>query len=210
MLNKQANILEHLAKEPWKRYTFTELFKISKTKSRSYLSLTLNRFVEDNIIAKELVGRIPVYSLNIASAKARVFAGFVLEYTGWRKRHILHKDMEKIMTRIPTKGYVFIITGSYAKNKQVNESDIDTVVIVDDSVEVKSIYAELAHVCEMNIPPVHLYVFRNNEFLEMLLSRQANYGKEIAGNNLILAGGEIYMNIIMEAMQNGFTGKNTY
>ena len=40
----------------------------------------------------------------------------------------------------------------------------------------------------------------------MLLTKGANYGKEIANKNLILFGGEGYYNIISEAVKNGFTG----
>ena len=58
----------------------------------------------------------------------------------------------------------------------------------------------------MNIPPIHLYVFRNREYIEMLSNKEANYGKEIARNNLILAGGQIHLKLISEAMQNGFNG----
>ncbi|MDO8549452.1 MAG: hypothetical protein Q7S39_04765, partial [Ignavibacteria bacterium] len=85
-------------------------------------------------------------------------------------------------------------------------SDIDITIICDDTLEPKRIYAELKQDCELNIPPIHLYVFKNSEFLNMLLTKGANYGKEIANKNLILFGGEGYYNIISEAVKNGFTG----
>ena len=58
----------------------------------------------------------------------------------------------------------------------------------------------------MSIPKIHLYVFRKSEFLAMLLERKANYGKEVARNNMILTGGQGYFRIIGEAMRNGFSG----
>lgn len=79
-------------------------------------------------------------------------------------------------------------------------------IICDDAFETKKIYAELKQDCELNIPPIHLYVFKNSEFLKMLLNKEANYGKEIANKNLILFGGEGYYKIISEAVKNGFTG----
>ena len=210
MNKKESEILYYFANEPWRKYTFTELKKVSKKKSKSYLALTLKRFIKDNIVKKELVGRLPIYSLNTTSTKARTFAGFVLENNGWNKKQIRYEDMEKIIKQIPTQNYVFIITGSYAKNKQTETSDIDVVILVDDSMDTKRVYAELSFTCEMNIPPIHLYVFKNKEFLEMLLNKEANYGKEIVKNSLILYGGQVYIQLIEEAIRNGFTGKFTY
>ena len=210
MINKEGGILHYFASEPWKKYTFTELKKASKKKSKSYLALSLKKFVKKNILKQEMMGKLPVYSLDISSTKARIFAGFILENDAWSKKQIPYKDMEKIMLQMPTQDYVFIIAGSYAKNKQTEKSDIDVVILVDDAMETKRVYAELSHACEMNIPPIHLYVFKNKEFLEMLLNKEANYGKEIVLNNLILCGGQVYIHLIAEAMNHGFTGKFTY
>ena len=58
----------------------------------------------------------------------------------------------------------------------------------------------------LNIPPIHLYTFKKSEFLNMLLDTKANYGKEIAKNNLILSGGKEYYKIVSEAIKNGFNG----
>lgn len=206
MLKKEGEILCCFAKEPWRKYTFSELQNVSKKKSKSYLASALKKFVDDGIINREPVGHLPVYCLNAASAKAQVFAGFVLEYDAWNKKRLPYKDLQKAIDKIPTENYVFIVTGSYAQNRQRGDSDIDVAILIDDSSEPKRLYAELSHFCEMNIPQIHLYVFRNREFLEMLLSNEANYGKEIARNNLVLCGGATYIKIVDEAIRRGFKG----
>lgn len=206
MLKKESEILYWVAKEPWKKYNFTELQRISKKKSRSYLASVLGKLVKDKILKKESLGHIPIYILNLASAKAEVFAGFVLEYHAWNKKHIPYGDLQKIIDKIPYKDYVFIITGSYVKEKQTEKSDIDVVVLIEDCAEPKRVYAELSHYCELNIPSIHLYVFRHKEFIKMLCDKEENYGKETAKNNLILAGGQVYFKVINEAMQNGYNG----
>jgi len=210
MLTKESGILYCFAKAPWKKYTFSDLKKETKKKSKSYLALTIKRFLKEDIILQELIGKLPVYSLNIHSAKARAFAGFVLEHNGWRSKHVPYTDLEKVLQKIPAKGFVFLIAGSYAKNSQTKESDIDAVIIVDDALNTKGIYALLAHTCEMNIPPIHLYVFKSKEFKGMLLSKEANYGKEIAAHSLILYGGQMYIALLAEAMDRGFSGKHIY
>jgi len=207
MINKESEILYCLAAEPWRKFTFTELKKASRKKSKSYLDRVMKRFLRENILGQDHVGHLPVYSLNLGYAKTRVFAGFVLEYHGWSRKNIPYKDLQRIIDRIPYRNYIFAVTGSYASGKQTEKSDIDAVVLVEDSSEPRKVYAELSQACELNIPPVHLYVFRHSEFLEMLLNREANYGKETARNCLILSGGQVYIKLIHEAIENGFDGR---
>ena len=207
MLNKESDILYLFAKDPWKQYTFSEIKNLTKKKSKSYIDRVVNKFVNKEILQQTTVGKLRVYSLNINSTKARNFAGFVLEYYGWNKKHIPYMDLQKIMRMIPYRGFVFVVTGSYAKGTQTEKSDIDVVILIEDSSKSRRVYAELSQYCELNIPPIHLYVFKYNEFIEMLCNKEANYGKEIAKNRLILTGGEIYIKLMEEAIENGFNDK---
>lgn len=210
MINKESEVLKLFSKEPWKKFTFQEIQKLTKKKSKSYLSRVLNNFTKKNVILQEKIGRSLIYSLNLQFPKAKLFAGFVLEDNGWNKKSIPYKDVIKVMNKIPTKNYIFLITGSYANNTQTEKSDIDIVIMIDDPMETKKVYAELRTICELNIPKMHLYVFKNKEFIEMLKNKEANYGKEIVKKNILLYGGQIYMQLIQEAIENGFTSKNLY
>ncbi|MFH1053161.1 MAG: nucleotidyltransferase domain-containing protein [Candidatus Woesearchaeota archaeon] len=203
MLKKTYKILNIFVKEPWKRYTFKEIKKISKSKSESYVYSTLKDFVKEGILNQENAGNVVIYSLN-NTTKAITNSANSIEYESWSKNQIPYDDMEELMKNIPTSFFTFIITGSYANNKQTSKSDIDVVILCKD--EPKKIYAELNHLCESNIPLIHLYVFKEPEFMQMLLDKKANYGKEIVKNNLILYGAEAYYKIIFEAMKNGFNG----
>ena len=206
MLKKDYQILEEFVKSPWKKFTFREIKKLSEKKSESYVYNSLKKFVQSNILKEENVGNVILYYLNLSSYKTFAYAGFVLEYISWNKKQIPYKDLEKIASKIPTNFFILIITGSYANNTQKKGSDIDVVIICDDSFEPKRIYAELKQDCELNIPPIHLYVFKKVEFINMLLNKEANYGKEISNKNLILFGAEEYYNLISGAIKNGFRG----
>ena len=210
MINKESEILRLFSKEPWKKFTFTDIQKLTKKKSKSYLSGVLANFVNQNILLLERIGRSLIYSLNLNFPKARIYAGFILENEGWGKKNLPYKKITELMEKIPTKNYILLTAGSYVENKQKPTSDLDIVIVIEDSMESRKVYAELNSFCELSIPQIHLYVFRNNEFLEMLTNKEHNYGKEIANKNLLLHGGEIYMQIIREAIDNGFTNKDFY
>ena len=210
MLKKEYEILLRFANEPWRKLTFQEVKKFTGKKSESYVYNSLKKFVRAGILKEEKAGNVVLYFLDIKSLKTRAYAGFISEYMAWSYKHIPYKDLQKIAEKIPAEFYIFIITGSYAKNKQKEVSDIDVAIIISDSAEPKKVYAQLKLACELNIPQIHLYVFKKTEFLQMLLNKEANYGKEIIKNNLLLYGGEGYYKILQEAIENGFNDKNLY
>ncbi|MBU2637775.1 MAG: nucleotidyltransferase domain-containing protein [Nanoarchaeota archaeon] len=206
MLKKEHEILYVFAKKPWKKLAFREIKILSKKKSESYVFGCLKKMVKQQLLNVEKAGNVSLYSLNLKSLKAQCFAGFAAEFAAWNKKQLPYETISAITTKIPTAFYSLIITGSYASGKQRKDSDIDMVIICDESMDTKQIYAELRHSCEMSIPPIHLYVFKKSEFKLMLADRKANYGKETANNCLLLAGGREYYSIINEAVQNGFNG----
>ncbi len=78
------------------------------------------------------------------------------------------------------------------------------------SQDTKHISAEINYASELSIPQGHPYVFKKSEFLEMLTNNDANYGKEIAKNNIVILGGQAYFQIIHEAIKNGFNDKKLF
>jgi len=203
MLNKTYKILGIFVKEPWKKFTFKEIKAFAKSKSESYVYGSLNDFVKDDILKKENIGDAVVYSLR-DNHTAILNISVAAEFMANDAKQVPKAGLYSLMSLMPTKFFTSIITGSYARNKQTKDSDLDVVII--SGIDSKKIYAELKHPAEMSIPPIHLYVFTEQEFLQMLSDRNPNYGKEISKNNLIIAGAESYYKLIMEAMKNGFNG----
>jgi len=210
MFKKESGLLYLFAMKPWQSYTESELQSLYGTKSKSYVELFLKKYVKEGIVKTEHIGKITTYSLNLGSIRARIYAGVVLEFAAWSKTYIPYKDVQALLDKMPYSNYISLITGSYAKGMQNDKSDIDMVIIVDDSCEPKKVRAELKLQAELNIPLIHLYVFRNSEFIEMLKNKEINYGKEIAKNCLIITQGQIYMKLVDEAIKNGFNGKALY
>ena len=208
MLKKEYELLVPFAKEPWKKYTFGEIKRICKKTSESYVYNAMKRYVKEGILSEERAGNVILYSLNLSGAKTQAYAGFVSEHVGWTAKRLPFDVITRVMRKIPTPYFTFIVTGSYARNRQKETSDIDIVVIIDDKQDARQVRAEINYECELSIPQGHPYVFKKSEFLGMLLNNEANYGKEIAKNNLILYGGAEYYQIMREAIKNGFNDKS--
>jgi predicted nucleotidyltransferase len=206
MLKREYEILKPFVERPWLKFTFRQIKALYGKKSKGYAYDALKRFSKQGILLEQKAGNVVLYSLNLTSLKTQVFTGFVAEYIGWSRKNLPHDDISHLSSKVPAGFFTLTITGSYVKGKQKTGSDLDVVIICDDCAEPKKVYAELKHYCEMNIPPIHLYVFRRKEFLQMLLDKKANYGKEIARSNIILCGGREYYSMICEAMEHGFNG----
>lgn len=208
MLKKDYQILTPFVREPWKRFTFKDVKALSKKKSESYVYSLIKKYVKEGILSEEGAGNVILYSLNLDNPKTLDYAGFIAEFLCWNSKHLPFDVIKKVIGKIPGAYFTFLITGSYAKQKQKETSDLDIVIIVDDTQNTKQILAEINYACELSIPKGHPYVFKKSEYLEMLTNNEANYGKEIAKNNLIVAGGAEYCRIMCEAIKSGFNDKS--
>jgi len=203
MLTKEHTILEVFIEKPWKYLTFNQVKKLSKNKSDNYVHKTLKQFVKEGTLKQQRVGNSVIYSINNSNFALSTI-GFISEYKANKAAHLPHKNMQKIIDKIKTSFYALIITGSYAKRQQKTTSDIDIVIICDDTQKPNAILSQIKLESELMAPEVHPYVFTQSQFYEMLISKDENYGKETARNNLIITGGKQYYKILMEAIENGF------
>ncbi len=205
ILKKQYEIDKVFLEKPWNSLTYSEIQKLSKKKSKGYIYKEINRLIENKLIKFNKIGkRTILYNIELNTALAQQYWGFLKEYSSWNTNRFNFKIIENIKKKMPTAFFTFIITGSYAKATFTKNSDLDIVIISDT--EPKSIYRELKYETETSIPKVHLYVFTSKQFLEMLFDKKENYGKEIAKNNLIFFGGASYYSLLAEAISNGFKG----
>lgn len=202
MLKKSYRILGVFVKNPTITYLFGEVKEYINSKSESYTYNSLKSFVKEGILTKEKKGGLRLYKIANTS-KAISFLSMAAEYKAWDKKNFPIDIIFELVKKININFFVLLVTGSFAKGKQTPKSDLDAVLIVPDNA--KRISARLRHFCEMNIPSIHLYVFSDDEFKQMLLDEKYNYGKEIVKNNLIFYGGGIYYKMLFEVMKHGFS-----
>lgn len=205
MLTNEYTILEPFTKEAWKNFTFKEIKKLSRNKSDNYVHTVLKRLVASDILSEQKIGNSLVYSIakNVSSLNT---LGFVAEYNAHTNKHIPHRNIQKLIDKIKTAFYIFIVTGSYAKAKHKETSDLDVVIVCDNKQEPNAILSQIKLESELLIPEVHPYVFTQEQFYQMLTMKEENYGKEIARNNVIITGGKAYYAILMGAIEHGFNG----
>ena len=202
MFKKSYQVLGVFVTNPTITYLFGDVKRHIGSKSESYTYNSLKSFVKEGILTKDKRGGVAIYKI-ADSPKAISFLSMVAEYKAWNRKGIPIDNIIEIIKKAKINFLTLLITGSYVKGKQTEKSDLDLVLIVPN--DVKKVTARLKQFCELSIPEIHLYIFTDDEFKQMLLNEQHNYGKEIVKNNLIFYGAEAYYKIMVEAMKNGFT-----
>jgi len=109
------------------------------------------------------------------------------------KLKLVKQDIEEISYPF----MIVLIFGSYVKNKENNNSDIDICIISDNEEKKKKLFNRL------NLLSLKLEIqdFTTNEFISMIEKNQRNLGHEIIKNNIILYGIENYYNLISKWMK---------
>lgn len=173
------------------------ILQISKELKSDYK----NTFQEINkmhpsILMKEKKGSINLIELNI-SPHSQIFQ---VE----RKRTDLFLNTNKIFRLLSddviSSNYPFfiiLIFGSYVKNTCTKKSDIDICIISDNEDKTKEL------ILKFRLSPIQLDIqtFSTKEFISMINTKEANIGKEIIKENIILYGIENYYNLISKWMK---------
>ncbi|MFH1126513.1 MAG: nucleotidyltransferase domain-containing protein [archaeon] len=200
LTKKEQRIIDIFRKQLSGSFTINEISRIIKTTSYSWTFNTVKKLAKKGILKLETKGHSKIARIDLDSALAIKYLSLLDELEAC-EREI--PNIDEIFRMIGTPYFTLIIAGSYAKGTQAKKSDLDIVVITDS--DTTSIHNTLKNKGELMIPQMHPYVFTKKEYLNMLLSKEENYGKLIYKNRLIYFGAQNYYLIINEAKKHGFT-----
>ena len=168
---------------------------IQLKESYSFVNRTVTKMIAENLILKEKIGHSLLCKLNTENDKIRILIS--LNEVN-RKQEFLNKNKElkliadEILSKIKNKVMSAALFGSYAKNTQTKESDIDLFILAKKSFDttelVKNIYAKYGK----EVSPIII--------TEKQLKNQKNKSiiKEIFKYHIILIGFENFINIMSE------------
>jgi len=204
LLRKEIGLLIPFIRQPWKDFTMSEIKKLTKNRSHHYVYEALEKFFNKAILKKEMRGNTNIYRIN---ENAEELDYFMLAETAAKEKNtqIPAKVIRHIQNKIKDPFYILLVTGSYAKNKHTKNSDLDMAVIIPNQSNKKPYEIALKE-GGLTIPEAHGFVFTEEEFYQMLINKEFNYGKECAKNHILIYGADIYYKILLKGLQNGFKG----
>jgi len=206
MLTKEElKIMDFFREDLFRKYSIREIMRELSKKSYSGVFNIIKKLEKLAIIQIEERGHANICSLNLNNSKTLNYLSLIEQLNAISAKHLPQKNIKELVSAIKTPFFIFLITGSYANRKHTAKSDLDIVVIIDDSTDKRGLKATLRK-GELMIPNVHPYVFTVSEFLEMLTNKEENYGKEIARNKMVIYGAHAYYRILKEAIEYGYKG----
>ncbi len=116
-----------------------------------------------------------------------------------RKRLLNDKNvavaLNDLQNAVTSRCYVLLVFGSYAKGTQTKRSDIDVMFLVPDGKE-ERFEREAGRAASVLPLPIHVLVFSETQFAEMLRAKEPSVGTEALKNNIIVHGVEAYYEMI--------------
>ena len=200
--NKKIELLKVWENNLFSEFSISEIMKLSKKKTKTWVFNTLKLFVKYKILNSRRKGNLDIYSLNLKNPISTQLLQYleVQENLNFTKIELISEIIEKI----PIKNYSFIVFGSYAENKQVKDSDLDICFLIESKEAEKKIgpyFNEIKLNYDVNIDE-HYITF--SEFIEMLLRDEENLGKQIFRKHKNFFNPDIYYQLVREAYKNGF------
>ena len=166
--------------------------EISRALEKDYkiIHTAVQLLVNKSIIITETIG---------SSTLCRLSNNYGIEvYTAESERRekiLQNKNIEQINkeinTKIKTSFYILLLFGSYAKNKQTKNSDIDLIFISNE----KDFENKVWDIINLIPLKVHALTFTEEEFIRMNNNKELNVVKEAIENNIILYNTEGYYKI---------------
>ena len=193
-------ILKLFRKELFLKISIREIMKKINSKSYQRVYEAVEDLAKKKVLISEKLGNTNLISLSFYR-EAILLLGFLDE-----KEATKLPNYYKILDIKEISDYLIIATGSYAKGNSNKKSDMDLVIIVPDKENVVSVQKLVENQTMLFVPSIHLYVFKKKDFIEMLKSKEENYGKEIVKNRVIFKNAQMFYELVKEAIENGYKG----
>ena len=193
----QLQIMNLFRKNFFLRKTIREISMLLK---KDYPN-TYNAIIElekDGFVKIEKIGKSKVCSIELNKKTISLFS-FLDEQESFEMKI---PNIDKILEVKEFNEDIILVTGSYVARKQTKASDIDIILIVKEKAFEKQKLLE--NITSLMIPKVHALVFSYKDFVDMLLDKKPNLGKEIFNKRLIFKNTVKYYNLIKEAIEHGF------
>jgi predicted nucleotidyltransferase len=182
----QLKITGLLSKQP--NLTINQIAK-GLDESYSFVNRTVNRMINENLILKEKIGHSLLCKLNLGNDKTKAL--MLLNEVN-KKQELLEKNRELKLIADELKGIKadsVAIFGSYAKNLQTKESDID-VLVVSEKQDLTTLTRNIHAKYGKEISPLILTK------KELEHQKDKPIIREIIKNHVILAGFENFINVL--------------
>lgn len=172
--NKNPKTIREIAKEIQSDY------KITYT--------AVQRLITKKVLLTKTVGKSTLCELNPYYYGIEIYEAENERRENLLKNRNIKQLFREVISKVKSSFIIFLIFGSYAKNKPTKSSDIDILFISNES----NFEERIFNIFSLLPIKTHMLVFTEEEFIRMKDSRKPNVVQEAIENNIILYGIENY------------------
>jgi len=188
----ENKILGNLLRQPLKSKS---LHQIALDTHLSYVTVhrVIPVLLKRKLIKQEKKGKANLISIDFENAKLEDISSAILhEKTKFMKKYpqiaILIKDIEEVLAG---KLYILLLFGSYAKENQKKDSDIDLLFVISDKEDSENYKEKINKALKLSTLKKDFNIVTTNDFIDMLNQRYTA-GREAFESGLVLFGTEPY------------------
>ena len=200
--NEKLKLLEVWEKHPFNEFSISEIIKISKKTTKTWVFTTLKLLTKQKLLHSKKKGNINLYKLNLNNPQVMQILQY-LDIQNTLNFPALDIIIE-IMDKIPIKNYCLLVFGSYAEDKQKLDSDLDVCFLVENKITEKKIRPYINEIKLNHKINIDEHYITFNDFVKMLLNKEENLGKQIFRKHRLFFNADIYYQLIKEADKHGF------
>lgn len=200
--DERTNILKIWRADIFAEFSISEIMKLSKKRTKTWIFNTLKFLAEHEILSLKKKGNINIYSLKTSNPVSLQ----LLQYLE-AQENIYFPQMNiisEIIDRVPVKIFSLIVFGSYATKTQKKQSDLDICLLVEDKKTEKRMRPYVNEVKLSTATNIDEHYVTFEDFVKMLLQEDENLGKQIFRSHRLFYNAEIYYQLVKEAHRNGF------
>lgn len=201
---EEFGILSNFKYRPFYEFGISEVMKLSEKKSKPWVFNALSKFEKGGLLLKETKGNMNLYraAMDNPSLVSHFLFLESLKLQNMRNAGIVSKLLESI----PAKDYCLVVFGSYADGTQKADSDMDLCFLAQSEESLKKLKPYVNDAKAKSPAGIHEQLVTFDEFVEMLLRKEENLGKQIYKNHILAYNGGIFYGLVKEAHKRGFTG----
>ena len=202
---EELKIIDLFRKNLLSEFTLKEIMKKLDKKSYNWTYNSVAKLSE-NILTSEKKGNLTLVRLNFKNPAILTYLSYLDRKEAYKKNiPIIDEIIESCSKSTPY--FTLLVAGSHATGEARKGSDIDLVIIVEDDLKKKVIKPYVKQVTRLAVNDVDEHILTRDEFYQMLVSEDENFGKEVFRKHLLFYGVEAYYQIIKGAIRNGLQSK---
>ncbi|MBU0614537.1 MAG: nucleotidyltransferase domain-containing protein [Nanoarchaeota archaeon] len=193
MISKDKDIIRFLIENRNKELNILNISKALKIDYKNVHSI-IKRLEKASLVTIEKFGQSSRVILNTDIHPLLIEAELQRRKEALKDKN-LSVAISTLKRTLKQKLYVLLLFGSYAKKTNTKGSDIDLMFICPDGL-IETFEHEIAKATRSIPLPLHVLVFSENQFIDMIHAKESNVAKEAQKDNIILYGIENYYEMV--------------